>query len=229
MKVTLLLAAALLPGLYLTQATGTASVAVIDFDRAVADTSEGKAAIAKLRAFGTERQAAIETKLKEAGELQTRLRNQSTVLSENARNQLTRDLQTAQTELEKMRNDAEERLGQMQQDLLGPVEKKTAAAVNTYAAERGLKIILNTSVLENGLVYVHDTADITTEIIRRIAADLQHRSPHNASIPPPALPSIALSDHLLHSKWLDADFLRRHVFSQATTETGFWENSVSVP
>ena len=42
-------------------------------------------------------------------------------------------------------------------------------AVTAYAAEHSLKIVLDASVLQSGIVYFHDTADITTEIIRRIA------------------------------------------------------------
>jgi len=44
-------------------------------------------------------------------------------------------------------------------------------------------------------VYVHDTADITTEIIRRIASDLQNHRDH-ASLN---------SEKLLNRTWLKAD------------------------
>ena len=214
MKTTVLLAAALVPAFFLTQATGTASVAVIDFDRAVADTTEGREAIAKLRAYGTERQAAIETKVKETNELQNRIRNQSLTLSEDARTRLNKDLDTAVTELESMRNDAESQLDRMTQDLLGPVEKKTASAVNAYAAERGLRIVLNASVLGNGLVYVHDTADITSEILRRVALDIQIQGPRSASMMLP--PSASNPDHKLHSRWLDGRLLRREFLTEAS-------------
>jgi hypothetical protein len=60
----------------------------------------------------------------------------------------------------------------LEQELLGPVQQKTANAVRTYAAEHSLKIVLDASALQGGLVYVHDTADITTEIIRRIALNM---------------------------------------------------------
>jgi hypothetical protein len=105
----------------------------------------------------------------------------------------------------------------MQQDLLGPVEEKTAKAVSAYAAERGVRIVLNASVLRNGLAYVHDTADITSEIIRRIAAETRKGAPQNASLTPDAPPSTMLSDHLMESKWLDANFVRKHFLSEAVT------------
>jgi len=55
MKGTAFLAlATLVPGLFLMQATGGTAVAVIDFDRAIRETSEGRDAIEKLTTFGNE-------------------------------------------------------------------------------------------------------------------------------------------------------------------------------
>lgn len=211
MKLTVLLAAALVPGVFLMQATGSSSVAVIDFDRAVGDTPDGKEAIGKLNAFGTEQRAAIDAKLKTAGELESRLRTQGAILTENARAQLIKDLQAAQTDIETMQEDAQMKLSQMQRDLLGPVEKRTVTAVTAYAAERGFKIVLDASTLRNGLVYVHDTADITTEIIRRIAADVRSPALKNASTLPATSPSPSFSpsESFRQSRWLDVNFLRK--------------------
>jgi hypothetical protein len=55
-------------------------------------------------------------------------------------------------------------------------------AVRAYANEHSLKIVLDASALQNGLVYVHDTADITTEIIRRIASNLENHHELDASL-----------------------------------------------
>jgi Skp family chaperone for outer membrane proteins len=91
-----------------------------------------------------------------------------------------------------MQEDAQRKIAQMRQELLVPVEQKTAMAVSAYAAEHGVKIVLDASALQGGLVYVHDTADITSEIIRRIASDLQAPKQHAAAQP----------DRLLNRNWL---------------------------
>ena len=182
MKTTLLLAmATFIPGVFLMQASGGSSVAVIDFDRAVSEAPGGKDALNKLDAFRNEQATAIEKKQKEADDLANRLRTQDRALSEAARAQLTKDLQTAQDSLRTTADDAQKKFGQMQQELLAPISRKTAMAVSTYANEHSVKIVLDASVLQNGLVYVNDTADITTEIIRRIASDLQNHRELNAS------------------------------------------------
>jgi Skp family chaperone for outer membrane proteins len=153
--------------------TGSSSVAVIDFDRAVAETPAGKEAITKLTALGNEQRSLIEKKQSEAEDLQNRLRAQDRVLSEAARAQLARELETAQSAIQTMGEDAQQKIEKMEQELLVPVQQKTATAVRAYAAEHSYKIVFDASTLRGGLVYVHDTADITTEIIRRIAENIE--------------------------------------------------------
>src|SRR5205823_11101140 len=93
-----------------------------------------------------------------------------------------------------MQEAAEKKLTQMRQELLVPVEQKTAMAINSYAAERGVKIVLDASTLQGGLVYVDPVADITTEIIRRIANDLQTPKEMQAS---------AKADRFLNRNWME--------------------------
>ena len=207
MKTIVLLGiATLVPGLFLMQASGGSSVAVIDFERAVSEAPGGKDALSKLNTFRNEQMTAITKKQQEADDLANRLRTQDRALSEAARTQLTKDLQAAQTSAQTMADDAQKKLAQMQQELLAPVTQKTAMAVSAYANEHSIKIVLDASALQNGLVYVHDTADITTEIIRRIASDLENHRELHASLP---------SEKFLNRTWLKFDF---HVEQPAVSQ-----------
>lgn len=199
MKTSALVAiATLVPGLFLIQASGGSSVAVIDFERVVTAAPGGKDALDKLDAFTNNQRAAIAKKQQETDDLANKLRTQDRALSDTARTQLNKDLQTAEVTLQTMADDAQKKLAQMRQELLTPVEQKAAMAVSAYANEHSLKIVLDSSSLQNGLVYVHDTADITTEIIRRIATDLENHRDH-ASLN---------SEKFLNRMWLKADFSR---------------------
>lgn len=204
MKVRALLAiAAVIPGMFLVQASGGTSVAVVDFRRAVEETPEGKSAITKLTAFGTEQKAAIDQKVKEANDLETQLRAQTGVRSDAARAQMTRDLDAARTNIQTMGEDAQNKFDQMQDQLLRPVQLRTATAVRGYATEHGLKIVLDASVLQDGLFYVHDTADITSEIIRRIASDLNQSGEQHASVVETP------QEKILHRTWNGANFAQQ--------------------
>ena len=83
--------AALVPGMFLMQASGGSSVAVIDFEPAVNEAPGGKEALNKLNTFRNEQLTAIEKKRQEADDLATRLQTQSRTLSEATRTQLTKD------------------------------------------------------------------------------------------------------------------------------------------
>jgi Skp family chaperone for outer membrane proteins len=185
---------ALLPGVFLMQASGVPTVAVIDFERAVSEAPGGKDAITKITTFQNEQLAAITAKQKEAADLENRLRVQSRDLTETARTQLTSNLETARTNIQTMGEEAQKKITEMQQQLIAPIEQKTAMAVRAYATEHGVKIVLDAATLQNGLVYVNDTADITSEIIRRIAMDLQNPTQRDASL---------RSERLLNRKWLE--------------------------
>jgi len=204
MKVRVLLAiASVIPGMFLVQASGGTTVAVVDFRRAVAETPDGKSAITKLTAFGTEQETAIKQKIKNADELENQLRTQTGVRSEAARAQLQRDLDAARANIQTMGEDAQNKFDQLQEQLLRPVQLRTATAVRGYATEHGLKIVLDASVLQDGIFYVHDTADITSEIIRRIASDLNRPQEQHASV------SETPQEKILHRTWNGVNFAQQ--------------------
>jgi Skp family chaperone for outer membrane proteins len=184
----------MLPGIFLMQASGGSTVVVVDFERAVTDAPGAKDAITKITTFRNEQLAAIGAKQKEAEDLENRLRVQDRALTPAARTELTRNLETTRSSIQSMGEAAQKKLAEMQQQLIAPIEQKTAMAVSAYAAEHGVKIVLDASTLQSGLVYVHDTADITTEIIRRIASDLQNPARQDATL---------RSERLLNRNWLD--------------------------
>jgi Skp family chaperone for outer membrane proteins len=186
---------ALVPGMFLMQSTGNSSVAIVDFERAVEE-SAGKDTITKLNTFAAEQRDAIQKKEKEAEDLQSKLRVQDRALSASARDQLTRSLEDTQTAVEKMTSEAQQKLEQMQQQLLGPAEKKARDAIGAYAAQNSLKIVLDASILRNGIIYAHDTADITAEIIRRIAANIENPRPQKDA------KGANLVGQLAHRQWI---------------------------
>ncbi|PYS38330.1 MAG: hypothetical protein DMG14_18090, partial [Acidobacteria bacterium] len=148
-KTSLVLAlATLVPGMFLMQANGGPVVAVIDFERAISEAPGGKDAITKITIFRNEQLAAITAKQREADEIENRLRVQDRALTPDARTQLSRNLDTTRTSIQSMGEDAQRKIAEMQQQLIAPIEQKTAMAVTAYAAEHGVKIVLDASSLQ---------------------------------------------------------------------------------
>src|SRR6516162_9132848 len=74
MKTSVLVAiVTLVPGLFLMQASGGSSVAVIDFERIVSEAPGGKDALDKLNAFTSDQRATIAKKQQEADDLANKL------------------------------------------------------------------------------------------------------------------------------------------------------------
>jgi outer membrane protein len=147
---------------------GASKIAVIDFERAVTGTSEGKKAAEQFQGEITKRQSAMEAKNKQGQDIQTKLQTQDKVLSDTQKAQYTKQLEALQTELTRDNEDAQRELGDMQQRLFAPIAQRVQQAIKDYASENGFGVVLDTSSQNNNIMHWSDVADITTEIIRRV-------------------------------------------------------------
>lgn len=176
-NVTVLLVIGLsLPAALLAQAPaagapgGAGKVAVVDFQKAVTENSEGKKAQEKFMGELNKRQKEFEDKQKALTDAQTKLQNGDKALSETAKADLAKQIDKLTTELQRMNDDAEKELRDLQQQLFRPIMEKTQDVVKSYSTENGFAVVFDVSSQANSIVYVQDVADITTEIIRRVDA-----------------------------------------------------------
>jgi Skp family chaperone for outer membrane proteins len=147
-------------------------MAVIDMRRAMTENAEGKKAADQFGAEVTKKQAEFDKLQKEAQDLQTRLTTQNAALSETARADLTRQIDQKTTQMDRMNQDAQKELGDLQQKLLQPIAAVTNRVLQAYAAENGFGLVFDRGSEFNSIVYADDVIDITTEIIRRVDAEL---------------------------------------------------------
>jgi Skp family chaperone for outer membrane proteins len=172
----LLVIGLLLPAALLAQApaagapAGAGKVAVVDFQKAVTENSEGKKAQEKFMGELNKRQKEFEDKQKAMTDAQTKLQNGDKALSETAKADLAKQIDKLNTELQRMNDDAEKELRDLQQQLFRPIMEKTQDVVKSYSTENGFAVVFDVSSQANSIVYVQDVADITTEIIRRVDA-----------------------------------------------------------
>src|SRR2546428_6716711 len=83
-------------------ATGAAKVAVVDFQRAITENSEGKKAQESFLAEITKRQSDFDKKQKSLDDAQTKLRTQEKVLDDTAKPTLTKQVDQPTTDLNPM-------------------------------------------------------------------------------------------------------------------------------
>src|SRR5881396_28400 len=149
---------------------GAGRVAVVDFQKAVVENSEGKKAQEKFMAELNKRQKEFEDKQKSLSEAQNKLQTQDKVLSDVVKADLAKQIDKLNTELQRMNDDAQKELGDIQQQLFRPIAERTQEVLKSYSAENGFAVVFDSSSQANSIIYVQEVADITTEIIRRVDA-----------------------------------------------------------
>ena len=91
-------------------------------------------------------------------------------MSETAKADLAKSIDKMNTELQRMNDDAQKELPDLQQTLFKPIAEKTQEVLKAYSTENGFAVVFDVSSQASSIIYVQDVADITTEIIRRVDA-----------------------------------------------------------
>jgi|RhiMetdeSRZDD1v2_1073273.scaffolds.fasta_scaffold119734_4 Skp family chaperone for outer membrane proteins len=170
---------------------GAGRVAVVDFQKAVTENSEGKKAQEKFMAELNRRQKDFEDKQKTMTDAQTKLQTGDKALSETAKADLAKLIDKINTELQRMNDDAQKDLGDLQQQLFRPIAEKTQDVLKSYSNENGFAVVFDISQ-GNSILYWQDVADITTEIIRRVdASPAKPAATTPAAAPKPPAPDPA--------------------------------------
>jgi Skp family chaperone for outer membrane proteins len=163
---------------------GAGKVAVVDLQRAITENADGKKAQEKFKVEFEKRQKDFEDKQKALTDAQNKLQTQDKALSETAKAELAKQIDKYNTELQRMNDDAQKDLGDLQQQLFRPIAEKTQDVLKSYSTENGFAVVFDSSSQANSIIYVQDVADITTEIIRRV--DATPSKPAAAAAPAPA-------------------------------------------
>ena len=167
LSLTLIIAASwLLPNALLAQ---EAKIGVVDMERAVVQSNEGKKAETNFTAKLEQYRKDIETRQKHIEDQQNKLKTQDRVLNDAAKAEITRDVEKTQTELKRTQEDAQKELDALRSDLMRPIAQVAEAVVQNYAQEHGFTLIIDRSNPQNNsILFVHPKADITDEIIKLV-------------------------------------------------------------
>ena len=172
-------------------APAAGKVAVINIQSAITGTSEGKQAAAELQSQFTPRQNELDNLRKQIDDLQNRLRNGATTLSdeEKARLQrqgesLTRVFQRKQQEMQDDANDA-------QREVVDRIGRKMLEVIDKYSKENGYSVVFDISAQNTPVVYAANQNDITQDIVRLFdqAYPVKAAATPRPAAPKPAVPA----------------------------------------
>jgi len=158
------------------------TVVVVDFERAVVESGEGKKSSDKFNATAQSRQAEIEKRQKEIEDQQRKLQTGARTLSDAAKADLQRDIDRRTTEFQRVNEDAQKEMQVLRDELLRPIAERATAILNAMADEQAFTLVIDLSNPDNNIVWFNPKNDITPELIKRIDAS----APKPAASPAPA-------------------------------------------
>jgi len=148
------------------QTPGSIKIGVVDQEKVLNDSAEGKRLNAELQKLRSAKMTAIDAKEKEISGIQEQLLRASGTLSDDKRDDLSRQLKRKRIEYERLNDDAnaefQEAGGRAQARLISIFRD----IVTKYASEKGFTVIL-----EKGSIYfASPTVGITDEVLARFNA-----------------------------------------------------------
>ena len=145
-----------------------ARVAVLDYQRIIAESAEGKAAATRMKALDEKKGAELGEKQKQLQSATQQLQSGATVLSDSARVDLERRVERLDVELKRFTEDAQKELQALQQQLQADLNRKLNPVLDEVAKEKGLHAVF--SLGEAGFAWVYQGLDITPDVIKRLDA-----------------------------------------------------------
>ncbi len=152
-----------------------ARVAYIDIQLIASNSTEGKAAARKIQDWDKAKTAELQTKNKQAQDLQTKLQQGGNVLSDFARSQSEKELQKLQRELQAMQEDAQQERQDLTQKLQAEFQDKLNPVIEQIATEKNLHVVF--SVRDSPIVWAYSGVDITAEVLKRFDTSAPKTAP----------------------------------------------------
>ena len=145
-----------------------AKVAYVNLQAVAQLSIEGKAANAKVQALTQKKQAEIADKTKALQASQQKLQTGGSVMNDQARATLEKEIDRQTRELERLQQDAQADLTELQQELQAEFQKKMFPVLQQLSTEKGLHLLLN--VPSETVIWGADGLDLTLEAVKKLDA-----------------------------------------------------------
>ena len=142
-----------------------AKIAYVDLQRIAQTSAEGKAAATKIQALQKQKLGEIQEKNKVVEDLRKKLEQGGTVLSDQARGQIEKDIDRTSRELQFMQENARAEAEQLERELNAEFQRKLNPILEQVAKDKGLQMLF--SIRDNGAVWADTGLDLSAEVIKR--------------------------------------------------------------
>jgi len=139
-------------------------VAVINIQSALVSTKDGQKAASELTNRFQPKKTEFDKRQNEINELQDKLNRGRNTLSDDARQNLVREIDQKTKSLKYDTEDAQAELNNTEQKIMGELYGRIRAVVDKYAKDNGYILVLDDSS-QQMMVYASSSIDITRDII----------------------------------------------------------------
>ena len=143
-----------------------AKVAFVNLQAVFQLSADGKAAAAKVQSLTTQKQAQIAERQKVLQANQQKLQTGGTLMNEQSRGQLEKDVEKQTRELERFQQDAQAELQDLLVELNEGFQKKLFPLLQNMAEEKGLQMLF--SAADAGLIWADEGLNLTEEAVKRL-------------------------------------------------------------
>ena len=143
-----------------------AKIAFINIPRIAAESIEGRTSTSRVNTLREKKLAELTAKNKQVETAQQKL-NSGGLLSDDARAATQKEIDKLNVEIQRMQQDAEAEMQDLQQQLQLDFQRKLSPVIQQIAVEKGLHMLVSTDA---GLVWAEPGLDLTSEIIKRFDA-----------------------------------------------------------
>lgn len=143
-------------------------IGVININAAIANTAEGKKAIADLQSKYQPRQQEIERLSADVQNIQTQLNKQNPPVAEEEQRRLSRDLEDKQKTLKRATDDAQADFNADRDEAVRRIGQKMVKVIQDYAPQNGIVLVIDG--MQVPIYYASKDLDITEAIVKRYDA-----------------------------------------------------------
>jgi outer membrane protein len=137
--------------------------AYVNMQRVAAESSDGKAAAEKLKAFQDQKGRELQDRQKTLQAAQQKLESGGSVLSEAARAQLAADIEKQQRDLQRLSEDAQQDVQTLAQQVEEQFTRTVLPVVGKVAQDKQVHFVFNAA--QSGLIWAEQGMDLTSEVI----------------------------------------------------------------
>ncbi len=137
--------------------------AYIDLARVAGESIDGQAANQRVQALSEEKLQVLEGRNVELQASQQKLQQNANVMSGSAQLQLQREIERLNIDIQRMTQDAETEVAELQQTLQLEFQQKLVPAIDRVAASKGLLFIFSAG--DGGLIWADPALDITPDVV----------------------------------------------------------------